>query len=162
MQEHLAPIVRSTAPNVAYTAILMGWYQISGDTRYSLANVWPNTKIDIAGFDPYNWYGTLKSSGALDTQHVDMKHVYFDPISRWADSKGIEWAVAETGYTDLAHVVDPTWLAQTFTGLQADHGIAMAYFNSPLNSAATWTWVLASPGKKAAFANVIAPTARLP
>ena len=162
MQERLAPIVRRTAPNVAYTAILTGWHQVLGAPRYDLKTVWPDTTIDIAGFDPYNWYGTLKSSGALDTQHVDMKHVYFDPISRWADSKGIEWAVAETGYTDLAHVVDPTWLAQTFTGLQADHGIAMAYFNSPLNSAATWTWVLASPGKKAAFANVIAPTARLP
>jgi hypothetical protein len=162
MQERLAPIVRRAAPNVAYTAILTGWHQILGAPRYDLKTVWPDTTIDIAGFDPYNWYGTLKSSGTVDTQHVDMKDVYFDPISRWADSKGVEWAVSETGYTDLAQVVDPTWLPRTFTGLEADHGIAMTYFNSPLNSADSWTWVLASPGKKAAFANVIAPTARLP
>ena len=162
MQEHLAPIVRSTAPNVAYTAILMGWYQISGDTRYSLANVWPNTKIDIAGFDPYNWYGTLKSNGVIDTKQVDMKKDYFDPISTWAASKGLEWAVAETGYTNAAHDVDPTWLPRTFAGLKADHGIAMAYFNTPLNSEATWTWVLGSAAKKAAFADTLAGTARLP
>jgi hypothetical protein len=156
MQEHLAPLVRSTAPNVAYTAILMGWYQISGDPRYSLATVWPDTKIDIAGFDPYNWYGTMKSSGVVDTKQVDMKAAYFDPISAWAASKGMAWAVAETGYTDAAHAVDPTWLPRTFAGLKADHGIAMAYFNTSLNSASTWTWVLGSAGKKAAFARVLA------
>jgi hypothetical protein len=161
MQEHLAPIVRSTAPNVAYTAILMGWYQISGDTRYSLANVWPNTKIDIAGFDPYNWYGTLKSTGVIDTKQVDMKTTYFDPISAWAASKGLAWAVAETGYTDSAHQVDPTWIQRTLDGLEADNGIAMTYFNSSLNSDATWTWVL-GPAKKAAFAATLAGTPRLP
>jgi hypothetical protein len=161
MQEHLAPIVRSTAPNVAYTAILMGWYQISGDTRYSLANVWPNTKIDIAGFDPYNWYGTMKSTGVIDTRQVDMKTTYFDPISAWAASKGVAWAVAETGYTDSAHQVDPTWIQRTLTGLEADNGIAMTYFNSSLNSDATWTWVL-GPAKKAAFAATLAGTPRLP
>jgi hypothetical protein len=161
MQEHLAPIVRSTAPNVAYTAILMGWYQISGDTRYSLANVWPNTKIDIAGFDPYNWYGTMKSTGVIDTRQLDMKTTYFDPISAWAASKGVAWAVAETGYTDSAHQVDPTWIQRTLDGLEADNGIAMTYFNSSLNSDATWTWVL-GPAKKAAFAATLAGTPHLP
>jgi len=156
MQEHLAPLVRSTAPNVAYTAILMGWHQISGEPQYSLATVWPDTKIDIAGFDPYNWYGTMKSSGVVDTKQVDMKKDYFDPISAWAASKGLAWAVAETGYTDAAHAVDPTWLPRTFAGLKADHGIAMSYFNTPLNSASTWTWVLGSAGKKAAFARILA------
>src|SRR3954447_107150 len=156
MQEHLAPLVRGTAPNVAYTAILMGWHQISGEPQYSLATVWPDTKIDIAGFDPYNWYGTMKSSGVVDTKQVDMKKDYFDPISAWAASKGLAWAVAETGYTDAAHAVDPTWLPRTFAGLKADHGIAMSYFNTPLNSASTWTWVLGSAGKKAAFANTLA------
>jgi hypothetical protein len=162
MQEHLAPIVRRIAPNVAYTAILMGWYQISGDPRYSLSTVWPDTKIDIAGFDPYNWYGTMKSSGLLDTTHVDMKKAYFDPISTWAASKGLAWAVAETGYTNAAHAVDPTWLPRTLADLRADHGIAMAYFNTPLNSRSTWTWVLGSPGKKVAFARTIAGTPHLP
>jgi hypothetical protein len=162
MQERLAPIVRSAAPNVAYTAILMGWYQISGDARYSLSTVWPDTKIDIAGFDPYNWYGTMKSSGVIDTKQVDMKKDYFDPISTWAASKGLAWAVAETGYTNAAHDVDPTWLPRTFAGLKADNGIAMTYFNTSLNSESTWTWVLSSAAKKAAFAQTLAGSARLP
>jgi hypothetical protein len=162
MQERLAPIVRRVAPNVAYTAILMGWHQVSGDPRYDLDTIWPDTKIDIAGFDPYNWYGTLRRNGLADRNHADMKKIYFDPISRWADSKGIEWAVAETGYTDLAHELDPMWLPRTLHGLKADHGIALTYFNSPLNSEASWTWVLDNPGKKAAFARTIARTAQLP
>jgi hypothetical protein len=160
MQEHLAPIVRSTAPNVAYTAILMGWYQISGDVRYSLDKVWPNTTIDIAGFDPYNWYGTKKSNGTVDTKAVDMKAAYFDPISTWAAGKKMAWAVAETGYTNVAHTADPTWLPRTFAGLKSDHGIAMAYFNTPLNSEETWTWVLGG-AKKTAFATTLAGTASL-
>jgi hypothetical protein len=162
MQERLAPIVRSAAPNVAYTVILMGWYQVSGDPRYSLEKVWPDTEIDVAGFDPYNWYGTMRPNGVIDTKDVDMKKFYFDPISRWAASKGIAWAVAETGYTDAAHAVGPGWLPRTLAGLSADHGIAMAYFNTPLNSKSTWTWALDSEGKKAAFAQTISGTAHLP
>jgi hypothetical protein len=111
---------------------LTGWHELFGDAQYRLANIWPNTKIDIAGFDPYNWYGTVKSNGVIDTKQVDMKKDYFDPISTWADSKGMAWAVAEIGYTNTAHEVDPTWLPRTFAGLKADHGIAMTYFNTPL------------------------------
>jgi hypothetical protein len=37
----------------------------------------------------------------------------------------------------------------------------MTYFNSSLNSDATWTWVL-GPAKKAAFAATLAGTPRLP
>jgi hypothetical protein len=162
MQEHLAPIVRGTARNVAYSAILTGLHQVEEDPRYGLDAVWPDTKVDIAGFDPYNWYGTETSEGVADTNEIDMKKFYFDPISRWARSKGLAWAVAETGYTDAAHAVDPTWLPRTFAQLGADDGIAMAYFNSPLNSERTWTWVLDSPGKKAAFADALSRSARVP
>jgi hypothetical protein len=38
----------------------------------------------------------------------------------------------------------------------------MAYFNTSLNSASTWTWVLGSAGKKAAFASTLAGTPQLP
>jgi hypothetical protein len=162
MQERLAPLVRRIAPNVAYTAILMGWHQVSGDPRYSLDTIWPDTKIDIAGFDPYNWYGTVKATGLVDRRQADMKKVYFDPISRWAESKGIAWAISETGYTDAAHEADPDWLPRTLQGLKEDHGIALTYFNTPHNSAPSWTWVLDSPEKKAAFARTLAGTARLP
>jgi hypothetical protein len=162
MQERLAPIVRGTARNVAYSAILTGLHQVSRNPRFELNSVWPDTMIDIAGFDPYNWYGTETSEGVTDTKEIDMKKVYFDPISRWAELNGVAWAVAETGYTDVAHALDPTWLPRTFAELAADGGIAMAYFNTPLNSERTWTWVLGSPGKKAAFADALSHSARVP
>jgi hypothetical protein len=60
MQAHLAPIVRSIAPNVAYSIILTGYHQYYGDAQYSLESLWPkNTKIDLAGFDIYNQYGVV-------------------------------------------------------------------------------------------------------
>jgi hypothetical protein len=161
MQERLAPIVRAAAPNVAYSVILTGLHQVNGDPRYGFESIWPDTKIDIAGFDPYNWYGTETSKGTQDTNEVDMKEVYFDPISRWAQSKGVAWAVAETGYTDAAQAEDPTWLSRTYAELEADHGIALTYFNTSLNSERSWTWVLGSSDKQAAFADVLSRSGRL-
>ena len=67
MQARLAPIVRRTAPNVAYSIILTGWNQLYGDRAYSLNKVWPrSTKIDLVGFDVYDKYGvpTEKRSGS--------------------------------------------------------------------------------------------------
>jgi hypothetical protein len=161
MQERLAPIVRAAAPNVAYSVILTGLHQVNGDPRYGFDAIWPETTVDIAGFDPYNWYGTETAEGTPDTSEVDMGEVYFDPISRWAESKGVAWAVAETGYTDAAHAEDPRWLPRTYAQLEADHGIALAYFNTPLNSEQSWTWVLDSAGKQAAFADVLSRSGRL-
>ena len=159
MQEHLAPIVRATAPNVAYSVILMGWGQISGDARYALDTIMPNVKIDIVGLDPYNWYGTVKSNGTVDSKVVNMKTTYFDVFAKWAQARGISWAVAETGYTDSAAAADPTWIDRTYAGLKADHGIAMTYFNTQLSSeSSSWTWRLGSAAKRAAFANVLAGT----
>jgi hypothetical protein len=157
MQEHLAPIVRSTAPNVAYSVILMGWHQVSGDSRYGLDDLMPRTTIDIAGFDPYNWYATRQGGGPVNTTDGDMKRTYFDPISRWAKAHDVAWAVAETGYRD-----DPEWLQRTFDGLQADGGIAMTYFDTWLNQESSWSWGLDTPTKRRAFAETLAGSVRRP
>jgi hypothetical protein len=161
MQEHLAPLVRDTAPNVAYTAILMGLYEVTDDPRYRLADIWPDTTIDVAGFDPYNWYGATTSSGPV-ADPMDLKKDYFDEISAWAASKNMAWAVAETGYTDAAHAVDPQWLARTVQAMKDDHGAALTYFDSRLNSDPTWTWVLGSRSKRAVFAEVLTRSPRVP
>jgi hypothetical protein len=138
MQAHLAPLVRATAPNVAYTIILTGWDQLYGPSAYHLDSLWPkNTKIDIAGFDPYNFLGVVKN-GSLVTTNTDMTSTYFKPISAWAKNHGIAWGLAETGYTDYASKYHPHWIQQTFASLQAYGGVALTYFNTPLNNFGSW------------------------
>jgi len=138
MQAHLAPLVRATAPNVAYTIVLTGWNQLYGATQYHLDNLWPkNTKIDIAGFDVYNELGVVKN-GVLNTKGDDLPNAYFKPLSAWAKAHGIPWGIAETGYTDYASERYPHWIQQTYASLRSYGGVAFTYFNTTLNAYGSW------------------------
>ncbi|MEO9326231.1 carbohydrate binding domain-containing protein [Nocardioides sp. C4-1] len=159
MQERLAPIVRSTAPNVAYTVVLTGWNQFYGDSRYSLAQLWPRgVKIDIAGFDLYNEYGVTKN-GKKDLRWPDFDAQYYARIQAWAAQQGVAWGVAETAYTDEAHAADPSWIQTSYRQLLARGGVAMAYFDTELN--AYGSWPLATPAKRASLATPLRDSAAL-
>lgn len=161
-QERLAPIVRSSASNVAYTVILMGYHQVNQGqlvdkaSAYSLDNLWPDTKIDVLGIDPYNYYG---AAGKPATAPTDIVSKYFKPISRWAARNDIQWGVAEIGYTNKTQDEDPRWLQRTHQGLVDHHGVAFSYFNSSLNSVADWR--LDTPADFRAFKEVLAGSPRV-
>jgi hypothetical protein len=144
MQARLAPIMRAAAPNLAYTIILMGYHQLYGAAKYSLATTWPNTKIDVAGFDVYEKYGVKGY-----TTWKDMDGAYFAKFRTWARSKGVAWGLAETGYSDPAARVWSGWMSKTYKDMVAYGGIAFAYFNTNLHSQANWT--LGLPTKQNAF-----------
>jgi hypothetical protein len=149
MQARLAPIVRSAAANVSYSIVLTGWNQFFGSAQYSLDSLWPkNTKIDLLGLDVYNRYGA-PTNGKIQTTRTDLEASYFKPASAWAAKHGVAWGVAESGYTDQAAEVDPTWVTQTYNELKALGGVAFTYFNSTLNSTANWA--LTTAKKKAQF-----------
>jgi hypothetical protein len=157
MQERLAPIIRAEAPNAAFTIVVTGWHQRYGESQYSLANIWPDTKIDMVGFDIYDKYGMPHNDGYF-TEHTDMLNQYFKPFSAFASSKGAAWGIAETGVTLASVNHDPTWMKRTVADMRATGGIAFTYFNTPLNSVADWT--LESPVKASLFTNLLksAPT----
>jgi hypothetical protein len=157
MQARLAPMMRAIAPNLGYTIILMGYHQIHGDAKYALSVTWPNTKIDVAGFDVYEKYGTRKDGQTISTWS-DFKKNYFGPFQAWSKSTGVPWALAETGYSNPAAQKDSAWMSRTYTDMKAYGGIAFSYFNTNLNSTANWSLDLAT--KKAAFTaiNKTAPT----
>ncbi|MBM7518325.1 hypothetical protein JOD66_003292 [Nocardioides nitrophenolicus] len=158
MQEHLAPILRDNAPNVAFTVIVTGWHQFYGDPQYSLANIWPRgVKVDVAGFDIYQEYGSVKN-GKQDLRWVDMPG-YFQKIAAWARTVGVDWALGETGITDKAAIDRPTEIANTVRSMEDFGGIAYSYFDSELNSTAPWT--LSTPEKRNEFAQVLAGSPRL-
>ena len=152
MQARLAPLMRAIAPNLGYTIILMGYHQLYGDAKYSLANTWPNTKIDVAGFDVYEKYGVQKSGKPMITTWKDMKGDYFSKFQAWSKSKGVPWALAETGYSDPAAKKDSTWMSRTYNDMKAYGGIAFSYFNTSLHSQANWTLGLAT--KKNSFTGI--------
>ena len=155
MQARLAPIMRAAAPNLGYSIILMGYHQLYGDAKYSLANTWPNTKIDVAGFDVYEKYAC---KGFTTWTNYDTG--YFAKFESWANSKGVAWGLAETGYNDAAARASSTWMSRTYKSMVAHGGIAFSYFNTTLNSKQTWYLGLAT--KQSAFTalNKSAPTQR--
>jgi hypothetical protein len=161
MQRRLGPIVREAAPNVGFSIILTGWHQLYGESQYSLASLWPATTVDVAGFDVYNWYGTVKN-GVPVLKPTDMRGAYFEPLSEWAASKGIAWGLAESGFTDRAAADYPSWLEETYDDLVATGGVAYAYFNTSLNSESSWSWVITSSSKTMQFSRAIQRTPQFP
>lgn len=149
MQRRLAPIFRAQ-PNIAYSVVLTGYNQwFSTNTSYAMANIWPGDGyFDILGFDPYNNYGV-----GTNTNFTELK-TYYDKIAPFAKAHGVKWAIAETGYTDVAASHDAAWLARAYDDMRAAGGIGLSYFDSTLNSAGTWA--LSTTVKQQAFDAVLA------
>ena len=152
MQEHLAPLVRGLAPNVAFTVVMTGWHQFYGDAQYSLAQIWPRgVEIDVAGFDIYQQYGVVKN-GATTTKWTDFAQ-YYQRIASWAAGANVAWALGETGVTDTAAAARPSEITDAVTLMEQYGGVAYSYFDSSLNSVAPWT--LGTAVKRDAFARAL-------
>ncbi len=138
MQERLAPIVRSSARNVAFSVILTGWNQLYGHRRYSLASLWPqDTKVDLVGFDVYNRYG-VETAGRVTTGRTKFKRSYFEKFEKFAAKHDMAWGLAETGHTDRSARVEPRFVKHLYNSVRRHGGVAVTYFNTTLNSVAPW------------------------
>ena len=153
MQVRLGPILRNNAPNIGFSVILTGWDNLYGPTQYRLSNLWPNTKVDVAGFDIYNHYGTTKN-GTMNLKNVDFASRYFQPIQNFLKPKGVRWGLAETGYSNKMAVDHPDWLGTMYSQLKSYGGVAMSYFNSNAHSFTDWR--LNTTARKNQYAKVIA------
>ena len=163
MQQRLAPIFRAH-PNIAFTIILMGYHQFAAPTinpKLSMDTLYPGPGlVDVVGIDPYNWYGTLASNGEQITTFTELK-TYYTKIAAWAASVGgVKWAVAETGYTDLAAQRDVSWLSRAYDDMRAAGGIALTYWDNQFNAQNSWR--LNGAAKRAEFATVLARSMGLP
>lgn len=149
MQARLAPIFRGAGPNVAYSIIVMGYHQFYGDAKFSLEKMWPaNTKIDIAGFDIYDEYGMVKR-GQTTLKHKEFRANYFNKIQAWAKPRGIAWGLAETGFSEASVRNTPSIMSKVYDDMVDTGGIALAYFNTSLNS--TMDWRLNTTARKNAY-----------
>ena len=158
MQERLAPMIRSRAPNVAYSVILTGWNAFHGPNQaYRLNSVYPDTTIDLVGFDVYNKYG---NADGVATQ-TDLGERFFDEIAPWAEAHDVAWGLAETGYGDEAARDMPQWLAVTYDQLAAAEGVAMTYWNSSPETADAADYSLDLPIKARSFSKVLLRSPKL-
>ncbi len=138
MQQRLSPLVRRIAPNVAYTIILTGWNQMYGPPWLSLDAVWPrDTAVDLVGFDVYNDYGVVRD-GKEDMSVTQLANEYFVHFQEFSERYDVPWGVAETGITDAYGRRNPRWVQETYRELLKHDGVALTYFNSKLNSTASW------------------------
>jgi hypothetical protein len=152
MQERLGPIVRNNSDNVGFSVIVMGYHQFFGSKEYAMSRIWPNTKVDIAGFDVYDHFGKNGQK-----KHTDMVS-YFDKISSWAKSKNVPWGLAETGISHSGLADRPNWFQDTYNQMVNRGGKAFAYFNTSLNSFQDWT--LSTSLKKQKFKATFASSPR--
>lgn len=130
MQEHLAPLIRAKAPNVAYSIIVTGWNAFYGsDPSLRLEAEFPNTQIDLIGLDVYNKYGN--ADGVM--VHTDMKARFYDLLAPFAEAHGAAWGIAETGYTPAASADYPAWVSDSYDQMVASGGAVMSYWNSTMN-----------------------------
>jgi hypothetical protein len=138
MQKRLLPIL-ATAPNVRTSIILTAWDTFdSKNPDYSLNSLWPGNMVSILGFDAYNRYGDANhpNNGWMEMSH------YYDEIAPAAKKLGVDWAIAETGYTDAAAAKDPDWLTRAYDDManRTDlPGLGLCYFDSTANSVGSWT-----------------------
>ena len=137
MQAHLAPIVRSTASNVAYSIVLTGCNQFYGAAQYSLDSLWPkNTKIDLLGVDTYDKLGVVKD-GKEQTKATDWQRTTSVRSGAGPRRRASPGASPRPATPTRLRTVDPQWVSRTYNELKSYGGVAFTYFNTNLNSAAT-------------------------
>lgn len=154
-QERLGPLLRAGAPNAAFTVILTGWNQFHGPSRFGLSEIWPDTTVDLAGFDLY-----ASTSAGVGPSAAQFTGTYLVSLANWATTKGVAWGLAETGIDDQMALVYPRWIQQVFRGLADAGGLCLVYFDSSLNS--TSSWQLHTPAKLADFEVAISASPSLP
>ncbi|WP_157210273.1 hypothetical protein [Nocardioides aequoreus] len=162
MQERLAPIMRRAASNLGYSVILMGYHQFgTTSSTYSMDRIWPDTKVDVAGFDIYELYGEKKSGKPMDTRWKDFIGNYFTKIEKWVAANDVKaWGLAETGYSDPAAEKKPNWPSLTYQAMVDHGGVAFAYFNTGLHNKVA-NWQLNTSAKKNGFATLVRSAPRL-
>ena len=114
--------------------------------------------MDIVGIDAYNEYGVDEER--QDQHDDDRAEDALAKVAPWAAAHHVKWAVAETGYTNLAADKDAGWLTRAYDDMKAYGGIGLAYFDSALNPIGDSTWTIDTAPKVEAFKAVLARSSR--
>jgi len=130
MQRRFAAAAKAY-PNIAYSIILTGWNQFYGS--YPMSMMWPgdDAGINILGFDPYSWWGTVKN-GVKNTENPEMFNLYWSKIYEFVKTRpNLAWAVAETALTDEYFATWPgaAWMRNSAATAAAYGAVAWTYWD---------------------------------
>lgn len=142
-QRRMAGVFAETTSKVKFWLVTTGWAQDNPSNGTGWDTLYPiGAKIDGVAYDPYNWFGITPDDkwGELAPQ--------LRSLVALAKAKGIAWAVAETGYTDIAAADTKNdgagWLNRALDYCSANGCAAFAYFDYAIDTA---KWPL-RPGPK--------------
>ena len=165
MQDHLSRMVPGgTKGNIKFWLITTGWHQ--EDAAGGAANKWEVIYpvgapiYGIAYDQPYPQYGYVWSNGVKTTEFRNGARtegsVYIDKLAARAAGYGVKAAIGEYGYSDEHYALDPKWLDRTVAAAKKDGLLALAYFDTALNSTKSWNLGAANSAKRAYFNKVMA------
>ena len=148
-QRRAAAIFGEVPSKLRYWLVTTGWGQVAEPNRVAAGLDWQQlypvgAPVYGIAYDPYK-----------NKRSTDMIRSYVAPLKAEADRRGVQWAIAETGIATEDWELEPDWFAKLHDYVLAQGGLAVAYFDTTLNSARSWT-LGAWPNPKAqAFAEVL-------
>ena len=162
MQDHLSRMVPGgTAGDIKFWLIVTGWHQENGTTAAYKWDVLYPTGAPIYGiaYDyPYLQYGYEWQDGnkttTMNTNWVEGS-VWVDKLAARAASYGVKAAIGEYGYSDEAFAKDKAWLDRFITAARNKKLLAVAYFDTQLNSVRSWWLGPPDSAKRAYFYQVM-------
>jgi hypothetical protein len=138
----------SDIEQVEFGVIFMGYHSFPNlgsalYPRWSLDNAVPSTpELDYIGLDVYEDANAPAKARPFETR-------YFKPMQAFAAKRGVEWGLSETGLTEAAFKANPTWFTDMNALIQKYDGSFLDYFNTNLNSIATWSMTAGDAREKA-------------
>ena len=150
-----------TAGDIKFWLIVTGWHQENGTTAAYKWDVLYPTGAPIYGiaYDyPYLQYGYEWQDGTktttMNTNWVEGS-VWVDKLAARAASYGVKAAIGEYGYSDEAFTKDKAWLDRFITAARNKKLLAVAYFDTQLNSVRSWWLGPQDSAKRAYFYQVM-------
>jgi hypothetical protein len=150
MQDRLSRMVPGgKAGDIKFWLIVTGWHQENGTTAAYKWDVLYPTGAPIYGiaYDyPYLQYGYEWENGQKTSR--------MNTLAARAASYGVEAAIGEYGYSDEAFAKDRAWLDRFITSARGKKLLAVAYFDTQLNSVRSW-WLGPADSAKRAYFNAV-------
>lgn len=147
MQNRLAPMF--DLPGFEYVVIFMGDHQYNSGANFYAAwqidKAMPSSPaIKGVGYDIYERRGQIKNGTAMGWSNWGI----LDKAKAWHATRRYRWGLSETGWTEQAEAERPGQAQLMVDRLVKAGGSWLEYFNTNLNSAATWAMAAGSAREK--------------
>jgi hypothetical protein len=132
-QRRAAAIFAERPSKLKYWLVTTGWHQEHNPVRVAQGLDWNNLYPTGAQI-----YGIAYDAYKL-TPDTNVPVLYMSRLKTEAGRRGDEWGLAETGIDTADFQREPGWFRTMHDYMRANGGLALAYFDTTLNSTKIWT-----------------------